>query len=101
MSSEASTAREDRLPCEEKKGGKARLIGRLSHVRVNGRTERRESSASQESRLRTCFGAEYSTSDASGGNAVSKVVFGPEAFNAAFCSTEQSTDNHKVLRAAI
>lgn len=73
------------------------LITGHSHVGINSRTERRETSATKGSSLGTRLCAENTTSNTTSGNAVGKVVLCAEAFDAAFGSGVKRTDNTEVL----
>jgi hypothetical protein len=73
------------------------VIGGHSHIGINSRTERRETSATERSSLGTGLRAENTTSDTTGGNTIGKIVLCAEALDAALSAGVERTDNAEIL----
>lgn len=74
------------------------VAGRHSHVGINSRTERSETSTTKGSSLGASLGTENTTSDTSSSNTVGKIVLGAETLNATLSTRVERTDDAEVLR---
>lgn len=75
----------------------ALLLRRHPHIRINRRTERRKANAASSRSLRTRLRTEDPARDATGRNAIRKIVLRAQALDAALCAGVEGANNTEVL----